>query len=161
MRLIDANALAKFIDYGHLNNPDEKLYSENDIREMIDMMPTIDAVPSETLYDFIREIGAITYGKERFFYEDVGVWHDLWYDRKSCDYITTQKAIEECLKAVRELDDGDIDAEPVKSGMWTFIRLTDKNYGHKAKECSSCGSTFFDTKQWNYCPNCGADMRGK
>jgi DNA-directed RNA polymerase subunit RPC12/RpoP len=44
-RLIDANALAKFIDYGHLNNPDEKLYSENDIREMIDMMPTIDAEP--------------------------------------------------------------------------------------------------------------------
>lgn len=44
-RLIDADALAKFIDYGHLNNPNEKLYSENDIREMIDMMPTIDAVP--------------------------------------------------------------------------------------------------------------------
>jgi len=44
MRLIDADALAKFIDYGHLNNPDEKLYSENDIREMIDMMPSIDAV---------------------------------------------------------------------------------------------------------------------
>ena len=45
MRMIDADALAKFIDYGHLNNPNEKLYSENDIREMIDMMPTIDAVP--------------------------------------------------------------------------------------------------------------------
>ena len=45
MRLIDADALAKFIDYGHLNNPSEKLYSENDIREMIDMMPTIGAVP--------------------------------------------------------------------------------------------------------------------
>ena len=45
MRLIDADALAKFIDYGHLNNPNEKMYSENDIREMIDMMPTIDAVP--------------------------------------------------------------------------------------------------------------------
>lgn len=44
MRLIDADALAKFIDYGHLNNPDEKLYSENDIREMIDMMPSIDVV---------------------------------------------------------------------------------------------------------------------
>lgn len=41
VRLIDADALAKFIDYGHLNNPNEKLYSENDIREMIDMMPTI------------------------------------------------------------------------------------------------------------------------
>ena len=44
-RYIDADALAKFIDYGHLNNPDEKLYSENDIREMIDMMPTVDALP--------------------------------------------------------------------------------------------------------------------
>ena len=44
-RLIDADALVKFIDYGHLNNPDEKLYSENDIREMIDMMPTIDTKP--------------------------------------------------------------------------------------------------------------------
>lgn len=45
MRLIDADALAKFIDYGHLNNPNEKLYSENDIREMIFMMPTVDAEP--------------------------------------------------------------------------------------------------------------------
>ena len=44
MRLIDADALAKFIDYGHLNNPNEKLYSENDIREMIDMMPVINVV---------------------------------------------------------------------------------------------------------------------
>jgi hypothetical protein len=51
-----------------------------------------------------------------------------------------------------------VDAVPVKRGMWTFIRLTDKDYGHKAKECSSCGSTFFDTKQWNYCPNCGVRM---
>ena len=54
-----------------------------------------------------------------------------------------------------------LDEEPVKRGMWTFIRLTDKDWGHKAKECSSCGSTFFDTRQWNYCPNCGADMRGE
>ena len=45
MRLIDADALTEFIDDGHLNNPNEKLYSENDIREMIDMMPTVDAVP--------------------------------------------------------------------------------------------------------------------
>lgn len=44
MRLIDADALAKFIDYGHLNDPNENLYSENDIREMIDMMPTIHPV---------------------------------------------------------------------------------------------------------------------
>lgn len=46
MRLIDADALAKFIDYGHLINPNEKAFSENDIREMIDMMPTIKETPS-------------------------------------------------------------------------------------------------------------------
>jgi len=51
-----------------------------------------------------------------------------------------------------------IDAEPVKRGMWTFIRLTDKDWGHKAKECSSCGSTFFNTTLWDFCPNCGARM---
>ena len=43
MRLIDAEVLAKFIDFGHLRNPNEKAYSENDIREMIDMCVTIDA----------------------------------------------------------------------------------------------------------------------
>lgn len=45
MRLIDADALSKFIDCGHFNNPNEKLYSENDIEEMIFLMPTIDAAP--------------------------------------------------------------------------------------------------------------------
>ena len=44
MRLIDADALKKFIDFGHLRNPNEKAYSENDIREMIDEAPTIDLV---------------------------------------------------------------------------------------------------------------------
>ena len=48
-----------------------------------------------------------------------------------------------------------------KKGMWTKIRLTDKDYGARAKECSSCGSTFFNTIRWHYCPNCGADMRGE
>ena len=45
MRLIDTDALAKFIDFGKLHDPNEKFFSENDIREMIDMMPTIDAEP--------------------------------------------------------------------------------------------------------------------
>ncbi len=44
MRYIDADNLAKFIDYGHLSDPNDKVYSENDIREMIDMMPTVDIV---------------------------------------------------------------------------------------------------------------------
>lgn len=40
-RLIDADALARFIDYGHLNSLDAKVFSENDIRDLIDNAPTI------------------------------------------------------------------------------------------------------------------------
>lgn len=102
-RLIDADALKK--ENERLLHCDFPYLSEITLEELIDEAPTIDAVPSETLYDFIREIGAITYGKERFFHEEIGVHCGLWYDRKSCEWITTQTAIEECLKAVRELDD--------------------------------------------------------
>ncbi len=45
MRLVDADALATFIDCGHLNNPSAKVYSDNDIHEMLEAMPTVDAVP--------------------------------------------------------------------------------------------------------------------
>ena len=100
--------------------------------------------------------------------------------------IDADALIEECNNIIEEVDAGElkedyydgyeagvenirdfaehmptIDAEPVKRGMWTFIRLTDKDWGHKAKECSSCGSTFFNTTLWDFCPNCGADMRGE
>ncbi len=57
-RLIDAGARAIFIDCGHLNNRNAKLYSENDIREMIDMMPTqptVDAVPVEWIKKYTEE----------------------------------------------------------------------------------------------------------
>lgn len=40
-RLIDADSLARFIGYGNLNSPDAKMYSENDIRALVDNAPTI------------------------------------------------------------------------------------------------------------------------
>ena len=104
-RLIDADALTDDILKSAVMIDDRGIQTGYEIAiELIKRQPTIDAVPSETLYDFIREIGAITYGKERFFHEEIGLHCGLWYDRKSCEWITTQTAIEECLKAVRELD---------------------------------------------------------
>ena len=97
MRLIDGDALAKFIDYGHLNNPNEKLYSENDIREMIDMMPTVDAVP-------VRHGHYVGEGDG---YANGELVYDVW-------------------------------------------------------KCSECGCVFEDDYEkptYNYCPNCGANMR--
>ena len=145
-RLIDANALK--YDIGEIDDGQYKrteLYVTN---EAIAQQPTIDAVPSETLYDFIREIGAITYGKERFFHEEIGVHCGLWYDRKSGEWITTHTAIEECLKAVRELDDGVLDAEPEEV-------IQHRNYKYLSDYWCECGWHLGKKDEVKYCPECG------
>lgn len=45
MRPIDADALKRFIDCGHLRHPAEKCFSELDVIRMLDRQPTIDYVP--------------------------------------------------------------------------------------------------------------------
>ena len=42
MRLIDADVLVEWIDAGHLRNPHELCFSESDVVDMIDHMPTIE-----------------------------------------------------------------------------------------------------------------------
>lgn len=161
-RLIDANELKMSVI---LPRCGAKTTIGDAICKMIDSAPTVDAVPSETLYNFIREIGAITYGKERFprlagvkiFNEEIGARCGLWYDLKSREWITTQKAIEECLKAVRKLYGGVPDAEPIKHGKW--IPHEDEYGEHDGDKCSECGELYVmpygKTKR---CPNCGARM---
>lgn len=47
-------------------------------------------------------------------------------------------------------------AQPVRHGQWL-----ERNSGlQKWIRCSSCGSRQHYTDKTNYCPNCGADMRG-
>lgn len=88
MRLIDADALAKFIDYGHLHNPNEKAYSENDIREMIDMMPTADAVPVRhghwQITDAYPHNVHCSVCHKRFAQTHWGVWEDGSLPRNYC-----------------------------------------------------------------------------
>lgn len=45
MRLIDADALIRFIDCGHLRSPTEVCFSERDVVGMLEKAPTIDAEP--------------------------------------------------------------------------------------------------------------------
>jgi hypothetical protein len=45
-RLIDADELFKYIEIGHLRNPSELCFSENDVADLIMNAPTIDAVPA-------------------------------------------------------------------------------------------------------------------
>jgi hypothetical protein len=44
-RLIDADAIISFVDAGHLRNPLELAWSDNDVVDMIESRPTVDAVP--------------------------------------------------------------------------------------------------------------------
>lgn len=45
MRPIDADALLDFLDVGHLRSPTEICFSELMMKNIIDIQPTIDAVP--------------------------------------------------------------------------------------------------------------------
>ena len=45
MRLIDADALIDFLDVGHLRPPTEICFSELMMKNIIELMPTVDAVP--------------------------------------------------------------------------------------------------------------------
>lgn len=52
-----------------------------------------------------------------------------------------------------------IDAEPVKHGEW---EPSPHLYGYvRCSECHDCNvwNEWIDGKKWNFCPNCGADMR--
>ena len=44
-RYIDADAIITFVGAGHLRNPMEKTWSDNDVVDMIESRPTVDAVP--------------------------------------------------------------------------------------------------------------------
>ena len=45
MRLIDADKFIDWLDVGHLRSPSETCFSEVDVKVMIDIQPTIEAVP--------------------------------------------------------------------------------------------------------------------
>ena len=73
-----------------------------------------------------------------------------YYHHKSS---TQHLALQEALNKVPT-----VDAEPVRHGKWIGYAGTIGN------ECSVCGKwidVLQGTAEMNYCPNCGADMRGE
>ena len=63
---------------------------------------------------------------------------------------------------LRRMNANAVDAEPVRNGKW--IKADSQQYFRKhypAFTCSECGQRKDSQKTWNYCPNCGADMRDK
>ena len=62
---------------------------------------------------------------------------------------------EDFKRAIRAIPEGAIvDLEPVKRGRWVS-----QPFGVTSiSRCSKCET--IGSPQWNYCPSCGADMRG-
>lgn len=67
MRLIDADAMKRYIDCGHLRSPTETCFSELDVVRMLDRQPTIDAVEVVRCKDCVHA-GAFpnAYAERRF-----------------------------------------------------------------------------------------------
>ena len=52
-----------------------------------------------------------------------------------------------------------VDAVPVRHGRWISRPAPSNSYcGYLI--CSNCGEEVSDADEYNYCPNCGSDMRG-
>lgn len=67
----------------------------------------------------------------------------------------------ELASAVNRLPSAQPTAEPVRHGKW--IKADSQQYFRKhypCFTCSECGYRKDSQKKWNYCPNCGADMKG-
>jgi len=65
--------------------------------------------------------------------------------------------------AIRQLPS--VEVEPVKRGKWLYDGFDGYNMlgeEFRWKKCSLCGYSYSTalSKSHNYCPNCGADMRG-
>lgn len=61
-RLIDADALLDFLDVGHLRPPTEICFSELMMKNIIDIQPTIDAVPVIRCKDCVFNHGGECWG---------------------------------------------------------------------------------------------------
>lgn len=74
--------------------------------------------------------------------------------------------IRRCIHAVGQLKECYVPKQPTieperKKGKWIGDRLISTNGGtYGVRRCSECEAYYQDVGYgWNYCPNCGADMR--
>ena len=70
--------------------------------------------------------------------------------------IGEKKRVDEITNCIAEVVNAPT-IEP-KSGEWIFVesKISDR----KLKKCSVCGLGYVSLKPDNYCPNCGAQMKG-
>lgn len=73
-------------------------------------------------------------------------------------YSINAKAVHEAIKNAPTAD-----VVEVRHGSWKRGWCDNNLIGHEYEECSECGCCMLDTNQFwnsNFCPHCGAKMRG-
>lgn len=89
MRLIDADALIKFIDAGHLRHPGELTFSEVDVVNMLNHAPTA--------YDVGKVVKELEDLKMRYFLTLANTGDA----DKDCAYLNTANAIDKAIEIVK------------------------------------------------------------
>lgn len=136
-------------------------------RKSNDMISRQDAVSREAVSEWLKQYGQdVLHGKYKF--SLMYIWKNLmdlpsvqpekfeWcHDCK--EYDQTQHYCPRWTKVIRQTVE-ELKAQP-KIGKW--IEHNPHKFGLGIVfECSECGEKI-DCEEYNYCPNCGADMRGE
>jgi ribosomal protein S27AE len=68
-------------------------------------------------------------------------------------------AVHDCIETLKQIPSADV--SPVVKGRWIYDcdRVAADGWTYKQRHCSECGRQTLEAD--NFCPNCGADMRGK
>ena len=81
-------------------------------------------------------------------------------ERSGTLVVSMREAKQFAVNVLEEISTADVH-ENVR-GIWN--NALNFSNGNEDLECSVCGEWFFSYKidcDWNFCPNCGADMRGE
>ena len=143
MRPIDGDALIDFLDVGHLRPPTEICFSELMVKNIVEMMPTVDAIPVSWLEDLHKT--AQSEEADRMIDEIIS----LWEARK---FGGDELSPEGCKYRY-----GD-DAEHVRHGKWE-MKHDPFGFFDEIPVCSECGCTTKMREKTKYCPNCGSRNR--
>ena len=150
-RLIDADAIYPWYMDAFDFDPNEVRFSMNDIRDNLDNIPT-HPTPSNTLGALDTEQSTLLTNDDK---ETIRI-HLSAIKEGLCNQRRWNEA-----KEYEELISRLLSTPSVqpRKGKWTFFLGTGYGnpYGHY--ECDLCGDGY--GYKTNFCPNCGADMRGE
>lgn len=159
MRLIDADELLDRVEWANTNPLID--HGETAVK-LIKAMPTVEPTASTCLGCNCPKMEKLEAEPQRAYEQGVKDTLDKYDEtfRIASDIrgAVGCKTVKECRDLI---SNGEI--QRVKHGRW--IGLNRNRYNDDEATCSICGSTFAsgysDPSWWDYCPNCGADMRGE